>query len=357
MNDYYWLNKDSEIFLKRDGGYLKEGVEPKDRLKEIADNAEEILGIEGFSDKFMGYVAKGYYSLATPVWINFGNKRGLPVSCFGSYISDEMREILGKTVEVGMMTKYGGGTSGYFGDLRPQGTPIKDNGKANGPVHYLELYDKTSEIVTQGSARRGFFAAYLSVDHPDILEFLKIRDEGNSIQNLAFGVTVTDKWMEEMEAGDKSKRKIWSTIIKKRYESGFPYISFIDNMNNNAPQAYKDKNLKIKASNLCLVGETKIEISLYEDGRDSTEITLEDFNFQFNNGIWEKVFVKSYENDEVVWSEITVSAKTGETDELIEIETEKGNIIRCTPEHKIYTKNRGYVEAQHLKEDDVLVEE
>lgn len=271
-HDYYWLNEDAEIFLKRDGGYLKEGVEPKQRLQEIADNAEKILGIQGFSEKFMKYMAKGYFSLATPVWINFGNERGLPVSCFGSYVADEMREILNKTSEVGMMTKFGGGTSGYFGDLRPQGTPITDNGKANGPVHYLELYDKTSEIVTQGSARRGFFAAYLPVEHPDIMDFLKIRDEGHSIQNLAIGVTITDKWMEEMEAGDKDKRKIWSAVIKKRYESGFPYISFVDTMNNNAPRVYKDKNLKIKASNLCN------EISLFSDKDHSFVCVLSSIN-------------------------------------------------------------------------------
>jgi len=271
--DFYWLNEESKIFLTKNEGYLKKGVDPIDRLQIIAENAEKILGVSGFASKFMRYLAKGYYSLSTPVWTNFGNDRGLPVSCFGSYISDELTEILGKVSEIGIMTKYGGGTSGYFGDLRPRGSKIKTSGgESTGVVPFLELYEVASEVITQGNARRGFFAAYLNIDHPDIEEFLKIREDGNSIQNLAIGVTITDDWMQEMKNGDKEKRKIWGKVIKKRYESGFPYISFIDNMNNNAPKAYKDKNLKIKASNLCN------EISLFSDKDNSFVCVLSSIN-------------------------------------------------------------------------------
>ena len=88
MENYYWLNDDARLFLER--GYLKENQSPEERIKEICDNAERILGIEGFSAKMEGYLARGFYSLATPVWVNFGNERGLPVSCFGSHISDKM---------------------------------------------------------------------------------------------------------------------------------------------------------------------------------------------------------------------------------------------------------------------------
>ena len=77
---YKWLNSHSRLFLER--GYLEEGISPEERVKEIAKNAENILGIEGFADKFEKYTSLGYYSLSTPVWINYGNKRGLPVSCF-----------------------------------------------------------------------------------------------------------------------------------------------------------------------------------------------------------------------------------------------------------------------------------
>jgi ribonucleoside-diphosphate reductase alpha chain len=150
-----------------------------------------------------------------------------------------------------MMTKGGGGTSAYFGALRGRGAPIGSGGQSTGSVHFMELYDKLMNVVSQGNVRRGSFAAYLPIDHPDIEEFLKIRGEGNSIQDMSIGVTVSDQWMREMVDGDSSKRKIWGLVIKKRFESGYPYIFFSDNANNNAPDVYKQQDMKIHASNLC----------------------------------------------------------------------------------------------------------
>ena len=247
---YYWLNKDSRKFLER--GYLTEGETPEQRIKDIADRAEALLGnLDGFSDKFVNYMSKGFYSLSSPIWSNFGRERGLPISCFGSYISDEMSSILGKVAEVGQMTKGGGGTSAYFGALRGRGAEISSGGKSTGSVHFMELYDKLMNVVSQGSVRRGSFAAYLPIDHPDIEEFLKIRGEGHEIQDMSIGVCVSDEWMKKMIDGDKEARKIWGLVIKKRFESGYPYIFFSDNANNQAPQMYKDKGLRINNSNLC----------------------------------------------------------------------------------------------------------
>jgi ribonucleoside-diphosphate reductase alpha chain len=267
---YYWLNSHSRIFLER--GYLKENVTPEARIRQIAETAETILGISGFADKFEDYMSRGFYSLATPVWTNFGNDRGLPVSCFSSYISDTMDGILDKVAEVGMMSKLGGGTSGFFGDLRPRGTKISVGGESSGPVHFMELFDKVAEVVSQGSARRGSFAAYLPVEHEDIEEFLQIRSEGNSIQNMSIGITITNEWMQSMIDGDKDKRKIWAKIIQKRFETGYPYIVFIDNVNNNSPQVYKDQKLKIKNSNLCS------EITLFSDEKNSFVCVLSSLN-------------------------------------------------------------------------------
>ena len=246
---YKWLNSHSRLFLER--GYLEEGVTPEKRIRDIAENAERILGIEGYADKFEKYVSLGYYSLSTPVWINYGNKRGLPVSCFNSHMDDTMTDILWKVGEVGIMSKMGGGTSGFFGDLRKRGSKISSGGESSGAVHFMELFDKVSDVVSQGSARRGSFAAYLPVDHPDIEEFLMIRSEGHSIQNMSLGVTASDNWMNEMIGGDKDKRSIWAKIIKKRFETGYPYIFFTDTVNKSAPQVYKDKGYKINSSNLC----------------------------------------------------------------------------------------------------------
>lgn len=247
--EIYWLNKDSRKFLER--GYLVEGESPEQRIRDIAEAAQKQLKIKGFADKFEDYMHKGFYSLSSPIWSNFGRKRGLPISCFGSYIEDTMESILEKSAEVGMMTKCGGGTSAYFGSLRGRGFPISSGGKSTGSVHFMELFDKLMNVVSQGNVRRGSFAAYLPIDHPDIEEFLKIRGEGHEIQEMSIGVCVSDAWMRKMIDGDKEARRIWGLVIKKRFESGYPYIFFSDNANNQAPQVYKDKGLKINHSNLC----------------------------------------------------------------------------------------------------------
>jgi ribonucleoside-diphosphate reductase alpha chain len=246
---YYWLNKDSRKFLER--GYLTEGESAEQRILDIANTAEKYLGIKGFAEKFEGYMASGFYSLSSPIWSNFGRERGLPISCFGSYIPDTMSGILGKLAEVGIMTKMGGGTSAYFGDLRGRGTSINSGGESTGSVHFMELYDKLMNVVSQGNVRRGSFAAYLPIDHPDIEEFLKIKGDGNEIQDMSIGVCVSNEWMQKMIDGDKDHRKIWGLVIKKRFETGYPYIFFSDNANDQAPQVYKDKGLKINNSNLC----------------------------------------------------------------------------------------------------------
>jgi ribonucleoside-diphosphate reductase alpha chain len=247
--EWYWLNADSRKFLER--GYLAEGESAEDRITQIANAAQRYLGFDGFAEKFINYMSRGFYSLSSPIWSNFGRTRGLPISCFGSYIPDTMTGILGKLSEVGIMTKCGGGTSGFFGDLRGRGSEISSGGASTGSVHFMELYDKLMNVVSQGNVRRGSFAAYLPIDHPDIEEFLKIRGEGNSIQEMSIGVCVSDEWMKKMIDGDKVARKIWGLVIKKRFESGYPYIFFSDTANKSAPQVYKDKGLKIHNSNLC----------------------------------------------------------------------------------------------------------
>jgi ribonucleoside-diphosphate reductase alpha chain len=247
--EIYWLNKDSVTFLER--GYLSKGQTAEERIHQIAKSAEKILKKKGFADKFESYMHKGWYSLSSPIWANFGNGRGLSISCNGSYISDTMNSILEKTAEVGMLTKYGAGTSGFFGDLRSRGTPISVGGTSSGPVHFMEMFDAVTRVVSQSNVRRGSFAAYLPIEHPDIMEFLGIREEGHAIQDLSIGVCVSNKFMKKMIDGDKDARTVWAKVLKKRFESGYPYIFFSDNVNDNAPQVYKDKKMKIHASNLC----------------------------------------------------------------------------------------------------------
>ena len=246
---WYWLNDNSKAFLAR--GYLLEGQTTQERVRYMGEKAEKILDRPGFADKFYEYMSKGWISLATPVWVNFGLERGLPISCFGSYIPDDMANILHTQAEVGMMSKYGGGTSGYFGALRARGVDITNNGTSSGPVHFMQLFESLLSVVSQGATRRGTFAAYLPLEHPDILEFLDIGTEGNPIQKINHAVTVTDAWLKSMEEGDEEKRAIWAKVLQRRGEIGYPYIMFADNANNNTVDVYKDKELKIHASNVC----------------------------------------------------------------------------------------------------------
>jgi len=247
--DYYWLNEDSRDFLRN--GYLLDGVTAEERVREIAENAEEILGEDGFADKFEEYMSRGYYSLASPVWSNFGLDRGLPISCFGSHIEDNMESILYTHAEVGEMTKLGGGTSGYLGDLRPRGAPITNNGKSNGSYSFTELFDTAINVISQGETRRGQFAGYIDIEHDDLEEWLNIKTEGDPVQDIYYGVIVGDDWFESMINGDPEKRETWAKIIETRINIGVPYIVFRGNMNSGKPQVYKDKDYTINASNLC----------------------------------------------------------------------------------------------------------
>jgi ribonucleoside-diphosphate reductase alpha chain len=258
---FYWLNDDSRTFLSR--GYLTDEETPESRIRDIAEKAEWYLKdmaktedtrkrYDGFADKFYDYMSRGFYSLASPVWANYGKKRGLPVSCFGSFIDDNMESILYGVSENGMLMKNGGGTSGYFGAVRHRGAPITDAGESSGSVHFMQMYDTLASVVSQGSVRRGFFAAYTDIDHPDADEFLDIGTEGNPIQGLTTGIVVSNNFIESMKNGDPEKRRLWAKVLQRRSEIGFPYILYGDNVNSNKPQVYKDKDMKIHASNMCI---------------------------------------------------------------------------------------------------------
>lgn len=244
---FYWLNKESIDFLSK--GYLIKGQTPIERIRFIADTAEKYLNIPGYADKFYDYMSRGWFSLASPVWSNYGTNKGLPISCFGSYPDDNMESILYTQAEVGMLSKLGGGTSGYFGALRPRGAPITNNGESSGAVHFLQLMDAVTNVVSQGSTRRGYFAGYLPADHPDILEFLKIGHDGNTIQGIYTGVTISDEFMSRVLNQEDTAVEVWLAIINSRKQVGFPYLVFTGNANNNKPECYSDK--PIVASNLC----------------------------------------------------------------------------------------------------------
>ncbi|MCT8575218.1 ribonucleoside-diphosphate reductase subunit alpha [Glaesserella parasuis] len=271
--DFEWLNDDSRLFLQR--GYLLEGTTALDRIRFIAEHAERKLGIEGYADKFYYYMGRGYFSLSSPIWSNFGLDRGLPISCFGSYIGDSIHEIMVTTAEVGMMSKIGGGTSAYFGDIRPRGSLIKNNGKSDGSFNFSKLFDTVIDVISQGTSRKGQFAGYIDIEHGDIDEWLDIHTEGNPIQLMYYGVCVGHDWLESMKAGDPYKRQLWAKILQRKTETGIPYLFFKDNANAGRSGVYKDKNMTVHASNLCT------EIMLPSNNEESFVCCLSSMNLLY----------------------------------------------------------------------------
>jgi len=252
----YWLNDESRLFLKR--GYFNETAE--ERIIQMAYAAEKRLGIQNFAEDFISHTENGFYSFSTPVWINFAKNKGLPIACYGSNIDDHSDSILNANREIGMMSKYGGGTSAYLGNIRKRGSKISSGGEADGPVHYARMYDTVIDVFKQADSRRGSCAVWLPIEHLDVDEFLDINTEGNLIQNLQHGLTITDQWLKEMKEGDSAKRKIWAKVIEKRGEIGLPYLMFKDNSNANTP--YKELGREITASNLC--SEIQLPTNSYE---------------------------------------------------------------------------------------------
>ncbi len=249
MERLWWLNDESQNMLKR--GYLLKGETVETAIERIATAAAKRLYKPELTESFIEMIEKGWMSLSSPIWANMGTERGLPISCFNVYVPDNIEGITHKLGEVIMQTKLGGGTSGYFGELRERGSAVTDNGKSSGAVSFMKLFDTAMDTISQGGVRRGAFAAYLDIDHPDIAEFLEIKNIGSPIQNLFFGVCIPDYWMNEMIEGDQEKRTIWAKVLESRQQKGLPYLFFSDNINRFKPDVYIDKNMTISSSNLC----------------------------------------------------------------------------------------------------------
>ncbi|PKR80779.1 ribonucleoside-diphosphate reductase subunit alpha [Brumimicrobium salinarum] len=285
MEKLWWLNAESEQILNR--GYLLKGETVKGAIERVATAASKRLYKPELKEPFIELIENGWMSLSSPIWANMGTERGLPISCFNVHVPDNIEAITHKLGEVIMQTKIGGGTSGYFGELRGRGSAVTDNGQSSGAVSFMKLFDTAMDTISQGGVRRGAFAAYLDIDHPDILEFLKIKDIGNPLQNLFYGVCVPDYWMQEMIDGDMDKREIWAKVLESRQQKGLPYLFFTDNVNKNKPQVYKDKNRTINSSNLCseimlpsnrdesfICCLSSMNLELYDEWKDTNAVQL-----------------------------------------------------------------------------------
>ena len=338
-------------------GYLLPDENVFDAYKRISKAAARRLKRKDLQPFFYDAIVKNWLCPASPVLSNMGTERGMPISCFGIDVGDSIEGIADANSELMRLSSQGGGVGIGLSRIRGRGKNIKDNGVSEGVVPWAKIYDSTILATNQGSVRRGAASVNLDINHPDIEEFLMIRrpkgDVNRQCLNLNQCVVIDDEFMNKLEDKDPKAQKLWGEILKTRLETGQPYIMFKDNINNASPEAYKKNNLKVSMSNICVTGDTKIQIKIEDETK---EIEIQDLEFTLQST--SEVYILSY-NQNTLEKEYKLITKFGMTNpeaELLEIEDEStGFKLQCTPEHKILTKNRGWVEAQHLTEEDELV--
>ena len=259
-----WLGSEQRLFLER--GYLENNQTPEDRYQEIADTIQYWADkmprvytnrIDGIGKRFERYSEDNWVSYSTPILKSFGKKHNLPISCNMSILDDSLDDIYKGLHELGMLAKYGAGTAQNFSHLRGIGANISTGGISNSILDWVELYADMMSKTAQNSQRRGFLTAYLSLDHPEIMDFLDIgtkalpEEKQRFFQTITTGVTVPVGFRQKLKDGDKEARKIWAKVIRTRKESAFPYIIDLENANANKPQVYKDRGMDLETSNIC----------------------------------------------------------------------------------------------------------
>jgi ribonucleoside-diphosphate reductase alpha chain len=270
-----WAN--TEIYVKTiSKGYLMKGETPKDAYWRVSTTVARRLGKPEMASKFFDYIWKGWLNLATPVLSNTGTERGLPISCFGIDVADSIFDIGTKNLELMLLAKHGGGVGVGINQIRPAGTNIKNNGTSDGVVPFCKIYDSTILATSQGSVRRGAASVNIDIEHNDFWEWLEIREPKGDVNrqslNLHQCVIVSDAFMQKVENGDKEARSRWTAVLRKRRQTGEPYIMYKGNVNRNNPEAYKQNGLKVYMTNICS------EITLHTDESHSFVCCLSSIN-------------------------------------------------------------------------------
>ncbi len=214
-------------------------------------------------------VSNGWFMFSSPVLSNAPapgeTTVGLPISCFLSYVPDTLDGLISHQSELAWLSVKGGGVGGHWGDVRP----VSD--KAPGPIPFIKVADSAMTAYKQGQTRKGSYAAYMDISHPDVVEFLNIRvptggDSNRKCFNINNAVNITDSFIHSVIGGgtwdlrdpkDNSvrdtvdARELWERLLETRFRTGEPYLNFIDEANRHLPQPLKEKGLEIKGSNLC----------------------------------------------------------------------------------------------------------
>ena len=246
------------------------------------------------AQRIYNYVSDGWFMYASPVLSNAPmpneKTRALPISCFLTYVPDTLDGLIDHSAELRWLSVKGGGVGGHWSDIRA----VSD--KAPGPMPFIHTVDADMTAYRQGKTRKGSYASYMDISHPDIVEFLNMRiptgDVNRKNLNLHHAVNITDSFMRAVERDEMwdlidpndstvrdsmKARKLWETILEVRYRTGEPYLNFIDTSNRALPQTMKDKGLKINGSNLC----NEIHLPTNEDRTAVcclSSVNLEQFN-------------------------------------------------------------------------------
>jgi ribonucleoside-diphosphate reductase alpha chain len=223
------------------------------------------------AERLYKYVSNLWFMFASPLLSNGGTERGLPISCFLNYVPDSREGLAAHYTENIWLSSMGGGIGGYWGHIRSQGQSTSKGNKTTGVIPFMHVVDSQMVAFNQGATRRGSYASYMDISHPEIIEFIEMRkpaggDINRKNLNLHHAVIVPDKFMWAVEkdedwtlidpnSKDKVKtikaRSIWIKILEARISTGEPYIMFIDTVNKALPKELKDKGLKVHHSNLC----------------------------------------------------------------------------------------------------------
>ena len=287
--------------------YLVDGEKsPQDAF---ARAARAFSDNDAHAQRLYDYASKLWFMFSTPILSNGGTARGLPISCFLNYIEDSRTGLTGHYTENAFLSSVGGGVGGSWSDVRSVGSKTSNGSESTGVIPFMKVVDAEMLAFSQGVTRRGSYAAYLDISHPEIEEFLDVRkptggDINRKSVNLHHGVVISDKFMELIEQATRqpgfddswdlidphtkqviktvSAKTLWVKLIQNRVETGEPYIMFGDTVNAALPQFQKDMGLSVHHSNLCS------EITLpTNEGRTAvcclSSVNLEEFDEWKNN--------------------------------------------------------------------------
>ena len=223
------------------------------------------------AQRLYGYASKGWFGFSTPILSNGGTSRGLPISCFLNYVPDSRRGLSDHYDENIWLASGGGGLGGYWGSVRSNGVSTSNGSQSTGSIPFMHVVDSQMLAFNQGVTRRGSYAAYMDISHPEIEEFIAMRkttggDLNRKCLNLHNGVTVSDQFLQCVRDDGNwrlidpksllatktvAARDLWWQLIHTRAETGEPYIVNLDRCNDALPEQQKDLGLKVRQSNLC----------------------------------------------------------------------------------------------------------